>query len=79
MKELENISQRIKYRREYLNYTQKDLAELTGISERTIRSIENAEVSTGIMSWYKILDVLGLEMKITVKPMSDEQRTSFLQ
>lgn len=78
MEEFDNLAQRIKFRREQLNYTQKDLAELTGISERSIRSIENAEGSTSIMSWHKILDVLGLEMKIVFKPMSDETRKSLL-
>ncbi len=72
MEKFAEISKKIKFRREQLRYSQKDLSELTGISERTIRSIENGEGSTSIFSWHKILDVLGLEMKILFKPMSDE-------
>ncbi len=73
-----NLSNKIKQRREQLNYSQKDLAELTNISERTIRSIENAESTTSISSWYKILDVLGLEMKITFKKINNEEGNSIL-
>lgn len=72
MKEFEYIAAKIKIRRERLHYTQKDLAELTGISVRTIRSIENAEGSTSIKSWYQIIDILGMEMKAIIKPMNDE-------
>lgn len=72
MENLQSLGHKLKFRRQTLGYTQKDLSELTGISQRTIRSIENGEVSTNIQSWYKIIDVLGLEMKIQFKPMSDE-------
>jgi len=78
MNEFTDISKKIKFRRKFLNYTQKDISELTGLSERTIRSIENGEGNTSIFYWYKILDVLGLEMKILIKPMSDETRNSLL-
>lgn len=78
MKDFIEIAKKIKFRRGQLNFSQKDLSELTGISERTIRSIENGEGSTSIASWYKILDVLGLEMKISFKSMSDETRKSSL-
>lgn len=72
MKSYTGLAKKIKTRREQLGYTQPDLAELTGISLRTIRSIENGEGSTSILFWLKILDVLGLEMKIQFKQMNDE-------
>ena len=78
MKEFIEISKKIKLRRKQLKYTQRDLSELTAISERTIRSIENGEGNTNITFWYKILNVLGLEMKITFKP-TDETRKDLLQ
>ena len=73
-----DIANKIKHRRKHLGYTQADIAELTGISQRSIRAIENGEGSTSIISWYKILGVLGLEMKIQFKPMSDETRKGLL-
>jgi DNA-binding XRE family transcriptional regulator len=72
MNNFKNISNKIKAQRQLMHFNQKDLAELTGISERAIRSIENAEASTSITNWYKILDVLGLEMKIVPKQISNE-------
>ena len=67
MNDIFKLSKEIKQRRLDLKYSQKAIAELTKISERTIRSIENAEAGTSISYWYKILDILGLEMKITFK------------
>jgi putative transcriptional regulator len=72
MQNLPDLTKKIKARREQLGYTQTDLAELTGISLKTIRSIETGQANTGILFWLKIADVLGLEMKIHFKPMSDE-------
>ena len=71
-----DLGEKIRQRREQLNYNQTDLVELTQISERTIRSIEQGNGSSKIEYWWKILDVLGLEMRIQFKPMSDETRKS---
>jgi len=68
----------IRNRRHFLKYTQSDIAELTGLSDRTIRSVENGEHNTSMETWIKVLDVLGLEMKIQFKPLSDETRKSIL-
>lgn len=76
MRVLKNSIKKITSRRKLLRYTQKDMAELTGLSERTIRSVENGEGSTSIASFIKILDVLGLELSIQFKPMSNETRQS---
>ena len=76
MKDLANI---IRNRRGILNYTQMDMAELTGLTDRTIRSIETGEHSTSIASWLKVLNVLGLEMRIHFKPIDDETRQGILQ
>ncbi len=70
------LGEKVKERREELGYNQKDLAELTQISERTIRSIEQGNGSSKIDYWRKVLDVLGLEMRIQFKPMSDAARQS---
>jgi transcriptional regulator with XRE-family HTH domain len=71
--------EKIKSRRKQLGYTQKDMTELTGLSERTIRSIENGEGSTSIESFIKILDVLGMEISVHLKPMSHEKREGAVQ
>lgn len=78
MSHLKELAQLIRSRRAALKYTQVDMAELTGLSDRTIRSIENGEHSTTVESWLKVLDVLGLEMNLQVKSLSDETRKSIL-
>ena len=70
---LKIIGSEIRQRRETLNYTQADLAELTSISERTIRSIEQGS-GTNLKHIVKILDILGLMISVTVKQISDETR-----
>ena len=69
----------VKQRRKQMRFSQKDLAELTGLSERTIRSVENGESSTSIESFIKVLDVLGLEIMVQTKLMSHEKRESSVQ
>lgn len=70
------IGKKIKERREQLLYTQADLGELAELSSRTIRSIEKGSGASSLTSFIKILDVLGLEIRIHFKPMSDETRQS---
>lgn len=78
MTNLKDLANTIRNRRALLKYTQTDMAELTGLTDRTIRSIENGEHSTTVESWLKVLDVLGLEMKIQFKSLNDETRKSIL-
>lgn len=70
------IGKKIRERREQLLYTQSDLGELAELSPRTIRSIEKGSGASSLTSFIKILDVLGLEIRIHFKPMSDETRQS---
>ena len=66
MNTIEIIGTEIRSRREALNYTQPDLAELTGISERTIRAIEKGK-GTNLKHIVKILEILGLTITLNVK------------
>lgn len=78
MDNVKHLAAIIRNRRAALKYTQVDMAELTGLSDRTIRSIENGERSTTVESWIKVLDVLGLEMNVQVKPLNHETGKSIL-
>ncbi|MBB1283228.1 helix-turn-helix transcriptional regulator [Flavisolibacter sp. BT320] len=78
MSNVNELATIIKNRRAFLKYTQADMAELTGLTDRTIRSIENGEHSTALQSWLKVLDILGLEMKLQVKSLGDETGKSVL-
>lgn len=56
----------IRERRKFLKITQEDLADISGISERTLRSIEKGEANPELDSLLKICEVLGLSIDINV-------------
>lgn len=56
----------IRERRKFLKITQEDLADISGISERTLRSIEKGEANPELDSLLKICEVLGLSIGINV-------------
>ncbi len=66
-----DMGQTIKKKRSLLGFTQSDVAELTGISLRTIRSMEKGTGQASLLNWYKILDVLGLELTIQTKQVTN--------
>ena len=57
----------IKNRRKFLKISQIELADIAGISRRSLQEIESGKSNPGINQLAKILEVLGLEMKIEVK------------
>ncbi len=62
--ELANI---IRDRREVLKITQEHLAELSGIGLRTLKSIETGKGNPTLDTIMKIIEILGLEINISVK------------
>ena len=64
--ELIQIGKQIRQRRESLNYTQNDVSEISGVAERTIRSIETG-VNTNMANLLKVLTVLGLSLSVQIK------------
>jgi y4mF family transcriptional regulator len=60
------IGQKIKERRKFLHIKQEDLAEIAGVSERTLREIEKGAANPELNSLLKICDVLGMEVKIEI-------------
>ena len=63
----QEIGYRIQGRRQSLNIKQEDLAELTGITTRTIYAIESGIGNPSLSTLEKIADVLGLELRIDIK------------
>lgn len=55
-----------KYRKE-LGLGQIELAELAGVSERFVRSIEHEKASIRLDKLIAVLDVLGLELRAQVR------------
>ncbi len=64
---IDEIGKVIKERRKYLQITQVDLAEITGIGRRSLQYIENGQMNPSIEQLKKILDALGLELEVKVK------------
>ena len=64
---IKEIGIEIKSRRKYLSITQEDLAEITGISRRSLQYIEKGEMNPSIEQLEKILGALGLEIIIRTK------------
>ena len=61
------IGETIRDRRKELGITQPHLAELAGISVNTLYKIERGQNNPTLAVLNKILDVLGLELKIEIR------------
>lgn len=70
---LNDIISTIKSRRESLNVTQETLAELSGVSLRTIKQVEGGKGNPTFETIQKIVDVLGLEVCLKVKEINSSR------
>ncbi|MEQ9297769.1 MAG: helix-turn-helix domain-containing protein [Cyclobacteriaceae bacterium] len=61
-----NIGTTIRERRKFLKVNQENLADIAGISERTLREIERGSANPELQSLMKLCEVLGLELTIGV-------------
>lgn len=57
---MSNLGKQIASRRKQLNISQADLAEMTGVSLRTLSAIENGDANPSIDVLSKVLEPLGL-------------------
>lgn len=60
------IGKIIRDRRKFLKITQKDLAEIAGLSLRNFVDIENGKANPTLDALQKILDALGLQITVKV-------------
>ena len=61
------IGNSLKFRREFLNMRQEDLAEMSGVTSRTIHLIESGTGNPSTETLQKLAEVLGMELVIQVK------------
>ena len=66
---LEELISILKERREILNITQKDLAELSNVSLRTLKALESGKSNPTFDTLNSIVEVLGMEIKIEVRAL----------
>lgn len=64
---MEELGKLLKARRNQLGITQLDLADLAGISANTLYKIERGQANPTLKVLFKLLDVLGMELKLIVK------------
>lgn len=57
----------VRDRRRELDLTQADAAELAGVSERFVRLVESGKQSVRLDKLTALLDVLGLELRATMR------------
>lgn len=67
------IAKTVKDRRKILNIDQKTAAELSAVSVHTYSNIESATGNPSINILCKILDALGMEIRIEIKRRGDNQ------
>lgn len=67
---MESIGERIKQRRKMLNITQEQLADIAEVGINTLTKIERDEGNPTLKVLLKVLDTLGLEIKIIIKTMN---------
>lgn len=56
---MQNLGEQIAQRRKYFKLSQLDLAEMAGVSLRTVSAIENGSANPSISILSKILEILG--------------------
>ena len=62
-----NIDAQIQNRRSLLRITQEDLAEISGVSLRTIKTIEKGQGNPTVKVLEKLLGVMGLRLNVVEK------------
>lgn len=58
------LAAEVRERRRALGLSQRDLAELAGVSERFVRFVEQAKPSIQLDTLLAVLDALGLELAV---------------
>lgn len=63
----QQIGQVVAQRREQLQLTQEDLAEMALVTTKTIYMIERGKGNPALDTLQRVLQVLGLEMTVAIK------------
>ncbi len=64
---MDSLGQQIQTRRKSLGLTQADLSEISGVSLHTINNLESENGNPTLNVILKVLEVLGLEIRLTLK------------
>lgn len=61
---MQKLGEQIAQRRKYFRISQADLAEMAGVSLRTVNGIENGSANPSLDVLSKILEILGLTITL---------------
>ncbi|WP_255769775.1 helix-turn-helix transcriptional regulator [Pseudarthrobacter sulfonivorans] len=61
------LAREVRSRRGQLGLTQRDLADMAGVSERFLRFVEQGKPSVQLDSLTAVLDTLGLELRLATR------------
>jgi transcriptional regulator with XRE-family HTH domain len=64
---LVEMGKALRFRREFLNLRQEDLAEMSGITSRTIHLMESGTGNPSVQTLESVATVLGMELLLQVK------------
>lgn len=64
---MKELGDQLRVRRRDLGLTQIDLADLAGVSDRFVRSVEHGKPSLQMDSLMKVLNALGMELHAKVR------------
>ena len=67
------IGEKIMSRRHYLNLKQEDVAEMAGITIKTLYQIERGKGNPSLGTLVSILHVLGIALCLTIRTTNDER------
>ena len=62
-----------KARRETMQVTQDQLAELSGVGLRTIKQFESGKGNPTLLTLQKLADVLGMEVSLKIKNIENNK------
>lgn len=61
----QQIAQKIRSRRKQFHLRQRDLAELAGVTLRSLTNLENGTANPTLNQLAKVAEALGLELRLT--------------
>lgn len=64
---LDQLATEVRARRRVLQLSQRDLAELAGVSERFVRFVEQGKRTVQLSSLLALLETLGLELQLSTR------------
>lgn len=70
--DINNLTSTLKAQRKKIKMSREKLAEISGISESTIYTIENLQTNFRLLNFLKLLEGVGLELEVIDLPEEEQ-------